>query len=99
MVLQVAFRTDALEDAVQDGGFSHAVDAAQDVHVWVKRPQDVLPATPKGVNLYLLDVVCVFHNCRFFCCKYTNNYQLSAINYQLFCTFAAKIFHDDGKKR
>jgi len=46
---------------VQNGAFTHSVNAAQDVDVPVQLPHYVLPAIPQRVYLYLFYVLCVFH--------------------------------------
>jgi hypothetical protein len=38
MVQQIAIGTNALEYLVQYRTFSHTIDTAEDIHVWVERP-------------------------------------------------------------
>ena len=50
----------ALDHLVEDGALAHAVDAAEDVHLTVEIPHDMVAAAPQRVDFYLSDVVCVF---------------------------------------
>ena len=72
MIDDVTIRIDTSEHLVQDGRFTHAIDAAEHVHMWVKRPQDMLLAAPQRVNLNLLDVIRVFLH------RLSVNYQFSS---------------------
>lgn len=51
---------DALHHLIYNGGLSLTVDAAEDVHLPVQVPFDVLPPAPEGVNLYLYNIIGVF---------------------------------------
>ena len=43
----VTVGVDTPEHLVQDGRFSHTIDAAEHVHVWVERPQNVFLSAPQ----------------------------------------------------
>ena len=61
MVLHVTVHTDTLHHLVDDGALAHAVDTAQDIYPAVEIPDNVLLTTPKGVDLYLLNIIRVLH--------------------------------------
>jgi len=60
MTGEVATGRETLDHLVEDGRLAHAVDAAEDVDLPVEVPDDMLAPAPEGVDLYLLDIVCVF---------------------------------------
>ena len=60
MILQISVGTDTTEYLVEDCTLSHTVDTTKDIHLRIELPYNVLPATPQRVNLYLLDIICVF---------------------------------------
>ena len=71
MVDNIAVYPNASYHLVENGGFAHAVDAAEDIDFRIEVSDNVFLATPKSIDFYRFDIVCILlHSLKFYVCHY-----------------------------